>query len=377
MANRNMHYADTDPKIAEAMKDQREQKGLFKKTRANQELTRGEVVAIKRGRKKLRAEMRARGIRSKKEFELTASSLGLYFDKGRFLAFWFWWTNGKGISMLVGAAIMLLTVLFLLSSVTQMQGHFTINMSDEMFSEGFALSETEDFEEPKGRLFCDPAIDVPCFSISDIHADVDEVDGQHNEAEYFAYTFYIRNEGESTVGYDWNLAINSESKDLSKATWFMIFEDGDMNFYAEEREDGTEEALPYYNDNTRGYSEIPFEDVLVDPEEQAQLITTKGSRNYYRLIPYSFDSRLVAEGSMEEVEPMDVHKYTVVFWLEGDDPDCTNDLIGGHLGVDMQFKLVTEEDEEDTEESWFHKNWEDFWDGLLFMDDMEVADEEE
>lgn len=375
MSSRNIHYSDTDPRIAEAMKDQREQKGPFKKTRANQTLTRGEVVAIKAGRKKLRAEMRARGIRSKKEFELTASSLGLYFDKGRFLAFWLWWTNGKGITMLIGAAIMLLTVLFMLSTVTQMQGHFTINMSDKLFAEGFSLSETEDFEDPKARLFCDPAIDVPCFSIMDIHSDVDEVDGQHNEAEYFAYTFYVRNEGESTVGYTWTLAINSESKDLSKATWFMIFEDGEMNFYAEEREDGTQEALPYFNDNTRGYGEIPFEDVLGDVDDQAELITTKGNRNYYRLIPYSFDSRLIAEGSMEEVEPMDVHKYTVVFWLEGDDPDCTNDLIGGHLGVDMQFQLVTEETEEEQEESWLDRNWEDFWDGLLFMDDMEEIEE--
>ena len=372
-----MHYADTDPKIAEAMKDHREQRGPFKKTRANQKLTRGEVVAIKHGRKKLRAELRARGIRSKKEFELTASSLGLYFDKGRFLAFWLWWTNGKGIAMLVGAGILLMTVLFLLSSVSQMRGHFTINMSEGLFAEGFSLSETEDFEEPKGRLFCDPAIDVPCFSISDIHADVDEVDGQHNEAGYFAYTFYIRNEGESTVGYSWTLAINSESKDLSKAIWAMVFEDGEMSFFAEEREDGSEEALPYYDDNSRGYREIPFEDVLADPDEQAELITSKGNLSYYRLIPYSFDSRLITEGTMDGVEPMDVHKYTVVLWLEGDDPDCTNDLIGGHLGVDMQFKLVTEEAEEDTEESWFEKNWEDFWDGLLFMDDMEVEDEEE
>lgn len=358
------------------MKDHREQRGPFKKTRANQELTRGEVVAIKIGRKKLRAEMRARGIKSKKEFELTASSMGLYFDKGRFLAFWLWWTNGRGIAMLIGSAVALLTVLFMLSSVSQMRGHFTINMSEGLFEEGFSLSETEDFEDPKARLYCAPAIDVPCHSIMDIHADVDEVDGQHNEAEYFAYTFYIRNEGQSTVGYDWSLYINSESKDLSKATWAMIFEDGEMNFYAEEREDGTQEALPYFNDNTRGYREIPFEDVLGDPEEQAELITTKGTRNYYRLIPYSFDSRLISEGTMDEVEPMDVHKYTVVLWLEGDDPDCTSDLIGGHLGVDMRFKLVSEEAEAEQEEGWLSRNWEDFWDGLLYMDGMEEPEEE-
>ena len=37
---------------------------------------------------------------------------------------------------------------------------------------------------------------------------------------------------------------------------------------------------------------------------------------------------------------MDVHKYTVVIWLEGDDPDCTNDLIGAHIGLQMDFRLL-------------------------------------
>jgi hypothetical protein len=56
---------------------------------------------------------------------------------------------------------------------------------------------------------------------------------------------------------------------------------------------------------------------------------------------------------------MEVHKYTVVIWLEGDDPDCTNDCIGGHLGVDMQFQLVEEisETEESKDESWIQRLW--------------------
>jgi hypothetical protein len=35
-------------------------------------------------------------------------------------------------------------------------------------------------------------------------------------------------------------------------------------------------------------------------------------------------------------------------WLEGDDPDCTDDLIGGHLGIEMQFQLVKRTDETTT-----------------------------
>ena len=39
---------------------------------------------------------------------------------------------------------------------------------------------------------------------------------------------------------------------------------------------------------------------------------------------------------------MDVHRYTVVIWLEGDDPECTNVKIGGHVGMQMDIELVGE-----------------------------------
>ena len=48
--------------------------GPFKKRRGGVVLTKEEVKEIKAGRKKLRREMKAAGIRSRKEFELTASA---------------------------------------------------------------------------------------------------------------------------------------------------------------------------------------------------------------------------------------------------------------------------------------------------------------
>ena len=359
-----------DAKIAEAMKDGRAQKGPLKKTRANQELTRGEVTAIKIGRKKLRRELKAKGIHSKKEFELTASALGLYFDKKKWLPLLLWFLHGRGLAALLAALAALLALLFLFSTVTQMQGHFTINMSEDMFAEGFTLSEEITFANPKSRLFCDPASDVPCFSISDIHLDVNDVDGQHNEAQYFAYTYYIRNEGESVVDYEWSMDLNSESKHLSTAAWVMLFEDDEMTFYAKPREDGTPEALPYFNDNTRGYLEAPFIDYAVSPEAQYQVIAETSSLTYYRVIPESFEADTrIASGYQAQVEPGEKHKYTVVIWLEGDDPDCTDDLIGGHLGMDMSFRLVSKHEEQEEKDSWFTTKWKVFWDNLLYWEE--------
>ena len=64
------------------------QRRLFKRTRGGEVLSREQVAEIKAGRRKLRGDMRKHGIRGKEQFELTAASLGLYFDKRRGLLFW-------------------------------------------------------------------------------------------------------------------------------------------------------------------------------------------------------------------------------------------------------------------------------------------------
>ena len=47
-----------------------------------------------------------------------------------------------------------------------------------------------------------------------------------------------------------------------------------------------------------------------------------------------------------DVKVGEVHKYTVVVWIEGDDPDCTNDLIGERIGFEMHMQMVDEDIEE-------------------------------
>lgn len=347
----------------------RQRRPIFKRRRGGVLLTREQVKAIKAGRKLVRKELKARGIKSKEEFNLMASSMGLYFDKNRFLLLWRWLFRGRGLWWLLAAIAALLAALFLYSTITQLKGHFTINMSDGMFREGFVLSETEDFANPTTHLFCEPAVDVPCISISHIPNDIDNYEGQHNDS-YFAYTFWLRNEGESTVGYDWELALNSESLNLSTACWVMIFEDGEMLFYAKPTEDGYSQTLPAMDDESRGYLIAPLSEFNKNPEEQYEVIAEKGQLTWYRVKPIPFISdRLVATGTQESVAPMEVHKYTVVIWLEGDDPDCTDDLIGGHVGMEINMRLLSEDSDGAAGEGTVESRWKNFWDNLKFWED--------
>ena len=244
-----------------------------------------------------------------------------------------------------------------------MRGHFTINISDDMMREGFVLSETEDFLHPTTHLFSQPATDVPCVSIADLPKDIDQIDGSHN-ADYFAYTYYIRNEGENAVSYKWQVMLNSESKNLGVAAWVMVFEDGEMSFYARPSGSGGVEALPGFDDTQHGYIDPVLRQYLADPD-QYQLVKTVGSVSYYRAVPQNYVSDMViAEGEQKNIAPLGIHKYTVVIWLEGDDPDCTDELIGGHLGLEMGFRLIDEQGEE-TSQPW----WKQFAGKLRFWND--------
>lgn len=336
---------------------------LTLKKRGGQRLTREQVHEIREGRKKLRRQMREYGIKSKKEFELTASGLGLYFDKPRFGFLWFF--SGRGLWALFGAMGLLALVLTLLSVVTQMRGLFTVNMSQRMFREGYSLSEEISFRTSSGNLFAQPAVDVPCISVVQIPDEIydnslwknpaaDEQDAtqEYRDAGCFYYTFYIRNEGESTTGYAWDLTIDSEDKNLADALWVMIFEDEEMTFYAKANELGSPQSLPAEDNNTIGYREAPFIDMAKHPQQQYDVITETENFTYYRLRPMPFLSdTLVASGQMPTVAPQEIHKYTVVLWIEGDDPHCTDDLIGGHVGLSMNFRLI-EEGKEDSFQWW-------------------------
>lgn len=340
---------------------ERKQRRPFKKKRAGAVLSKSEVQEIKKGRKKLRKEMRAKGIKKKEEFELVAGSMGLYFDKRSGILAWLF--HGRGLWALLGALLLLLGAFFLMSLVSQMRGYFTINLSDGLFKEGFTLSPTVGFENPTTSLFCEPASEIPCISITQIDEDVDKTDGQHN-ADYFAYTFYCRNEGESTVDYTWDLELTNESNNLSSAAWVMVFEDGQMCFYAKQDFDtGAQEALPAFDDDSRGYINPPLIERARFPDKQYQVVREKNGVTYYRVVPFKFKSdKIVTSGEQQSVEPMDVHKYTVVIWLEGDDPDANNELVGGHLGLAVQIRMADEEREGDDngKESW----WKTAWDNL-------------
>ena len=70
---------------------------------------------------------------------------------------------------------------------------------------------------------------------------------------------------------------------------------------------------------------------------QAKFIHTDDLKNVveYAVKHNKFDKLIEARKNMKAG---DIDKITVVIWIEGDDPECTNALIGGHLRLKMSMR---------------------------------------
>lgn len=380
---------------------------IFRRKRSGEILTREQVTAIKRGRKVLRREMKEQGLKRRIDFEVTATNLGLYFDRNRlFWPFFLWLIRDNTVAKVLATTAVLTTAVtitepvieYVIQYITQYVtqyitqfvdrevNRFTVDLDEELFNKGFVLSETLDFEVPAAQLVSTPAEGVPCISIQDIPLDVNDGEGRYPDNTFFAYTFYCRYESTTTdpADYHWTLNIGRETEvteevtdpetgtvttqnhKTSEAIWVMIFEDNQMTFHAKVGADGLVEEIPGVELEGKGYDGAPLMELAKEPETQYEMLYDGDYADYYKVIPKSFLSdTLIAKGEMEQVVPYDktkdpfvadpnaqvvydpanpngIHKYTVVVWLEGDDPECENYMIGGQIG--LNFRIQLEED---------------------------------
>lgn len=435
---------------------------IFRRKRSKEVLTREQVTAIKRGRRVLRREMKEQGITRRIDFEVTATNLGLYFDRnGLFWPFFLWLIRDNTVVKILATTAVLTTVVTVTQPVVEYvtqyvnryvnryvtqyldKDRFTIAVSDEMEKKGFELSEDPTFKNPQEILFATPVTQVPCVSISSIPYDIDNDIKYPNATttDFFHCTFYCRyinKDAEKDVenlsnykeSYKWGLRIHyeqladetdttdsqSELK-TSDAIWVMVIQDGEVMLCAKhelnKNENGqtiildpilpTNEVLQTKRIAFHGRSEKYIEeqlkaidplltlnnaydlesiypnnpakvadlrkqiDLMLDTEHvldlQRILLRTGNWSKYYKEVPdtekegFAYfqvkveqfkdpDNALIMEGNRKDMLPWiagvseEYHKYTVVAWLEGDDPQCTNDLMGSSIG--MNFQIVEE-----------------------------------
>lgn len=189
-------------------------------------------------------------------------------------------------------------VLFALSFMQENMGNFTINLNRlELFRRGVAIADNGDFNNATARLAADALDNGTNIAAEDLPDNLDDIDGSHNGKNYVAYTFYIRNAGKTDLGYNAKLKVVSASKGVEKAARVRVYRNGEPTTYAAAAADGNPEP------NT-------------EPFASKDVVTTISHKNF---------------------RVGDVDKYTVVIWLDGDDPECVDKIIGGAVEFGFDF----------------------------------------
>jgi len=206
----------------------------------------------------------------------------------------------KIFSIILLIVILLLGVFYALSAFVNKAGNFTVWISDEDMNL-ITLSDTADFSQCSTMLEADIIDQMDNITRAWMPEVLDDVDGCHNGEEYIAYTFYLKNAGKNEIDYLTTLDIHAVTLEADHAVRVLVIKNGEETVYAKPQK-GSSEPEP---------DTVPF------------LSNTK-----------------VLENTTEEFKPGDVDKYTVVIWLEGNDPECIDNIRGGVVKMSMNFKVL-------------------------------------
>ena len=209
------------------------------------------------------------------------------------------------LSLWLLGLLLAVAVLFIAAFMQEKMGNFTINLDRlELFRKGIAIADEGYFEKPTARLTANTVTDATNISIDDIPEDVDQIDGGHNGDNYMAYTYYVRNAGKEDVYYEASITLDSCAKGAEEAVRVAVWRNGERTVYAWPSADGT-------------------------PED--------GCENFV-------DEKTVCRFREEDFLVGNVDKYTIVIWMEGDDPECVDRIVGG--SVEFSMHISADNDDE-------------------------------
>lgn len=211
----------------------------------------------------------------------------------------------KIITTIVGAVLIFLLGLYGAGSVYN-EGGFTISIDDskDVAPIEISLSETADFASPTVRLDVPGIENMTNITESDIPPGLAGLDGSNNGSHYIAYTFYVKNMGSTPCDLEEIFHVTSSAKAADEAVRLKVYKNGTVNTYAKAAKDGMAE-----------YGTVPF--------ESEKVIYSEVNKNF---------------------NPGDTIKYTLVIWIEGNDPECLDNIRGGNVEMSITYNAYVSGD---------------------------------
>jgi hypothetical protein len=208
----------------------------------------------------------------------------------------------RKLSKLLKLALLVVLLILVLSycivSLFYNNGNFSITLDRNLYMENkIIIYDDPDYKVFRSELYAASVNYFDNISYKWLPEDIDKYDGSHNGENYVAYSFYIENTGEDVSDFWSEIVIDDVIKNVDEAVRIRVYKNGEYETYGKLGANGQPEK------NT-----IPFE-----------------------------SDTLVKMDHVQNFKPGDKIKYTIVFWLEGSDPECTDNILGGEIKMHMHF----------------------------------------
>ncbi len=208
----------------------------------------------------------------------------------------------KILAASLACLVTLVAVIYICAALYNKTGAFTVNLNKAQMTEyGLSLSETKDMRYRTSYLNANIVENMTNIDGNTIPSNVDsDIGGEHNGEDYIAYTFYLQNAGRHGVDYEYSLNLTNVSNGLDEAIRVRLYIDGEAETYAK-------------MSNSEG------------PEPNTE--------------PF-YSGTVITRGVISDFKVEEISRYTVVIWIEGNDPECLDWVLGGQIKVDMRFSII-------------------------------------
>lgn len=194
---------------------------------------------------------------------------------------------------------LMLLILYYTIGIIYNSGNFSVTLDKNLyFDKGLIIYDDKDYKVYRSELLAEAPETFDNISYKWLPSTINDSEGgSHNGDNYLAYTFFVENTGNDVSDYWTEVVIEDVIKNVDEAVRIRIYRNGEYVTYAKLAANG--EAEP---------ETIAFQ-----------------------------DDEIVVMEHIANFRPGDIDKYTIVMWIEGSDPECTDNILGGEFKVHMNF----------------------------------------
>ncbi|MFA5526579.1 MAG: hypothetical protein WC992_07135, partial [Acholeplasmataceae bacterium] len=128
--------------------------------------------------------------------------------------------------------------------------------------------------------------------------------------DYVAYTFYLTNNGFQPADIIYHIRITDSYKEMNDAIRVLVIEDEEKTIF--QKPDNYEGSVPI---------------AYTQPLQNSQ---------------HFLSETIVMRKTLTDFKPGEIRKFSVIVWIEGTDPDTTDDILGGMIKLQMNFSIQSD-----------------------------------